>query len=438
MKSTVFPLLSGLFFGVLFLWPTESDAQWVQTNTGLTSTDVHALAVNPSGAGGLNLFAGTNGGVFLSTNNGISWTAINTGLTSTDVLALAVSPNGAGGTNLFAGTNGGVFLSTNNGTSWTPVNTGLSNTYVQAFAVSGTNLFAGTYGVFLSTNNGTNWTLTPLIGDEVTSLAANGNNIFAGTYYDEHYAGSIYLSTDNGTSWTYSLGLGFQSVSSLAINGNNIFAGARGVYLSTDNGTSWTAVNNGLPGNSYVTAFAMSGSDLFAGIYGAGVFLSTNSGTSWTAVNTGLTDTFVSALTVSGTNLFAGTYGGGVWRRPLSEMITSVQQTSDELPKGFALDQNYPNPFNPTTTIRYTLPSFGSTEAKGRDGVGSHVTLKVHDLLGREVATLVNGEMKPGSYETTFDATAVPAGRQGLASGVYFYRLQAGKYVDTKRLLLLR
>ena len=81
-----------------------------------------ALAVS-----GTNLFAGTDGGVFLSTNNGTSWTAVNTGLTNTVCLVLLPSR----GTNLFAGTDGGgVFLSTNNGTSWTAVNTGLTNTYV--------------------------------------------------------------------------------------------------------------------------------------------------------------------------------------------------------------------------------------------------------------------------------------------------------------------
>jgi photosystem II stability/assembly factor-like uncharacterized protein len=96
------------------LGSNTAPAQWVQTN-GPYGGLVNCFAVS-----GTNLFAGTRGGVFLSTNNGTSWTAVNTGLTNTDVTSLAVS-----GTNLFAGTFGGVFLSTNNGTSWTAVNTGL-------------------------------------------------------------------------------------------------------------------------------------------------------------------------------------------------------------------------------------------------------------------------------------------------------------------------
>ena len=168
------PLKARFFFVLFWLFTTTIPlhAQWLQTN-GPYGGIVQCFAVS-----GTNLFAGTYGGVFLSTNNGTSWTAVNTGLTNTDVFSFAVS-----GTNLFAGTNGGVFLSTNNGTSWTAVNTGLTNTYVRSFAVSGTNLFAGTYGggVFLSTNNGTSWTNTGLTNTDVYALAVSGTNLFAGT-----------------------------------------------------------------------------------------------------------------------------------------------------------------------------------------------------------------------------------------------------------------
>jgi hypothetical protein len=85
----------------------------------------------------------------------------------------------------------------------------------------------------------------------------------------------------------------------------------------------------------------------------------------------------------------------------------------------FALDQNYPNPFNPTTTIRYSLP--------GR----VQVTLSVYNTLGQQVARLISGERAAGTHEVQFNAS-------GLASGVYFYRLQAGSYTETKKLLLVR
>lgn len=99
--------------------------------------------------------------------------------------------------------------------------------------------------------------------------------------------------------------------------------------------------------------------------------------------------------------------------------ITGIEEEPEELSKEFALYQNYPNPFNPTTKIKYQV-----AEA----GVG---TLKIYDVLGREVETLVNGELFPGDGEVTFDAS-------GLPSGIYFYRLTSGDFSSTKKMLLLR
>jgi hypothetical protein len=89
------------------------------------------------------------------------------------------------------------------------------------------------------------------------------------------------------------------------------------------------------------------------------------------------------------------------------------------VPALFRLEQNYPNPFNPTTTIRYALPR------------RSHVSLTVYTTLGQQVATLVNESQDAGYHDVRFDGS-------GLASGVYFCRLKAGGYVETKKLLLAR
>jgi hypothetical protein len=91
----------------------------------------------------------------------------------------------------------------------------------------------------------------------------------------------------------------------------------------------------------------------------------------------------------------------------------------------FELDQNYPNPFNPTTHFRFTVPEADASLAQ------RFVTLKVFDVLGKEVATLVNGEMNPGRYTLQWDAGNLP-------SGVYFYRLQAGHFAETKKLVLMK
>ncbi len=91
----------------------------------------------------------------------------------------------------------------------------------------------------------------------------------------------------------------------------------------------------------------------------------------------------------------------------------------------FALEQNYPNPFNPTTKIKFTIPLVETTRRV------VFTTLKIYDVLGNEIATLVNEEKQPGIYEIEFDAT-------GLPSGIYFYQLKAGNFADTKKLVLIK
>jgi N-acetylneuraminic acid mutarotase len=116
----------------------------------------------------------------------------------------------------------------------------------------------------------------------------------------------------------------------------------------------------------------------------------------------------------------------GACENLLGEPVTGVDEAFDALPTWFALEQNYPNPFNPTTVIRYGVPG-----TRG-PGLGtSNVRLVVYDLLGREVATLVDGNKPAGVHEVKCDAA-------GLASGVYLYRLMAGDFVETKKLTVLK
>ncbi len=118
-------------------------------------------------------------------------------------------------------------------------------------------------------------------------------------------------------------------------------------------------------------------------------------------------------------------YAGGVAEissmtisRPVGP-ATGVRQTSPAAPGRFTLSQNYPNPFNPSTVIPFTIPATG------------RVSLRVYDLLGREVATLLDGDVGPGSYEATFDAS-------GLPSGVYIYRIVSGTFTNMKKLNVIK
>lgn len=130
-----------------------------------------------------------------------------------------------------------------------------------------------------------------------------------------------------------------------------------------------------------------------------------------TAIDVGAgADVCADIITVNGTFSGGGTFCNG----PLA-----VESDTILVPDKFGLSQNYPNPFNPGTLIKYQLPA------------NSQVTIKVYNILGDEVATIVNEEKPAGSYEIKFDASQ-------LSSGVYFYKLQAGSFVETKKMILLK
>ena len=403
MKSRVVLILL-LFFS---FYNISLHGQWVQTKVSEGGA-IYSIAFNET-----NIFASSFGsGVFRSTDNGTSWLEADSGLTDKSVLHITSS-----GVYLFAGTmSGGAFCSTDNGISWSKINSGLVNSNVRCFVVNGQNLFAGTGGsVIISTDNGINWTAAGSPGGEVFSLVVNGATIFAGT------SNGVFLSTNNGSNWTaVNFGLTSKDVRFLAFSGTNLFACTTdsGAFRSTDNGTSWSAINNGLT-NLSLNALAVSGTNLFTGGRG-GVFLSSdNNSINWTAVNSGLTGTYVGSLAVIGMNLFAGNTDGGILRRPLSEMITGIEDKRNNLPSDFALQQNYPNPFNPTTTINYSIAKEGN------------VNITIYNTIGSKVAIIVNEHKHTGNYSVQFNAGALP-------SGVYFYRVQAGSFIDVKKMILLK
>ncbi len=392
------------FFNLLLMiasaFNININAQWVPTER-FPSSGGGVFSLTSSGT---NVFAGTfNGGVFLTTNGGTSWAEVDSGLTNKSVWSLTIS-----GSNLFAGTNGsGVFLSTNNGTDWTGASSGLpDNTTVYSFAVSGTNIFAGTDdGVFLTTDKGSNWIEknSGLPNTWARALVVSGSNIFAAVGF------SVFLSNDNGLNWIeVNSGLPTNlTIYSLVVSGNNIFVGTNGggVYLSVDNGANWNEVNTGLT-NDVVWAFAVYGSTVFAGT-DDGVFVTTGDGSSWEGTEYDYLSVY--ALAISEMQLFTGGGLSRVYKRPLSE-ITDVE-ISDRFPSEFLLLQNYPNPFNPTTKIKYSIPSI------------RFIKLKINNILGQEIATLVNEDKQPGTYEVEFDAS-------NLNSGIYFYSIEA--YYNTK------
>jgi hypothetical protein len=122
---------------------------------------------------------------------------------------------------------------------------------------------------------------------------------------------------------------------------------------------------------------------------------------------------------------------GKIYVYSMKKFLVGIDENDEQIPQKYYLEQNYPNPFNPTTTINYSIPSVIARSGATRQSTDLLVQLKVYDILGREVATLVNKEQAPGNYSVKFDASKLP-------SGIYFYRLECGNFSSTKKMLLLK
>ncbi|TLY27461.1 MAG: T9SS type A sorting domain-containing protein, partial [Ignavibacteria bacterium] len=201
----------------------------------------------------------------------------------------------------------------------------------------------------------------------------------------------------------------------------HVFAGVYGgTFRSTDKGLTW---ENVAFTNGYVYALLFSGpQNVYAGAYN-GIYASTNEGATWTpAGDSGLAQPVVLSMAMNDQNhLLAGTYRGGVYRslqQAAPSIVNGVDGTAG-LPVRAGLFQNYPNPFNPKTELAFAIRN------------PDHVSLHIYDLLCREIATLLDEKLPPGTYRVSWDAAGRP-------SGVYYYRLISGGFAATKKMLLLR
>ncbi len=386
------------------------------TSNVLTDLLVDHLVINSNGV----LFAASSQ-MFRSNDNGRRWMPINTGLPhQAPVIFLSIDVDGelfvcTHGEPLFGATDS-LFRSQDNGDHWTSIKTGLANTEIRAFAInSAGHLFIGTLGagILRSTDGGDAWSPinTGLTDRYVRTLAINASgHLFAGTY------AGVFRSTNNGENWTpINIGLMDAFIRSFAFGANGVvFLGGEPAFRSTDNGDQWTPITEFTGAHPFLV---QSSGYIFAGV-GGDVYRSTDNGNTWVPLpNSGLGDAIIYSLAIDPDGyLFAGTQRG-VYRS--IETTTSVKEISNELPTSFFLTQNYPNPFNPNTKIRFALPR------------PSLVTLKVYNTLGEEIATLVADNFAAGRHEVAWNAS-------GHASSVYLYRLQAGNFVETKKLMLLK
>ena len=373
-------LILHTFFIIIFTSTLFSQSDWViykPNNSGLPFISIAALAIDGTG----NIWIGGNLGPLTKFYDG-EWTVYS----SYGIPGPAISIATDASNNVWIGTQ----------------NAGLTK-------------FDGTSSTVYSTSN------SGLPHNEVRSIIVDKNGkIWAGTA-----EGVVIFDGSNWTVYnTSNSNLPHNNIFALAIdNDNNVWVGTLG-GLAKFSSTGWTVynqTNSGLPANR-VNCIVIDGIDnKWIGTTAGGV--AKYDGSTWTIFNESnsqlpYNSVYALALETNG-NKWIGTYGGlAVYREG---GVVSVEEILESIPNEFMLLQNYPNPFNPETIIGYQVP------------VGADVSLKVYDVSGKKVITLVNQFQNAGRYNVIFGNIG-----SELSSGVYFYTLQAGNFKETKKMLLLR
>ncbi|MDE3057049.1 MAG: T9SS type A sorting domain-containing protein [Bacteroidota bacterium] len=389
-----------------------------------------------------------------------AWSSLGTGTANGvngTVVALAMLGNNlyAGGSFTSAGGNPANRIAMWNGATWgtlgTSPNDGVSST-VRALAVFGTDLYVGgeftTAGSGTTVNhaakwNGTAWSaLGTGVNNTVYAIAAGTNEIyFGGNFTTAGGSAASHIASWNGSSWS-ALGSPTDGVDNtvhaLAAYGDTVFAGGSfsnaggspASYLAKWNTHGWTTLRAGV--GNYVYTLARNGMDLYAGGgFTTSGLANANHVIKWSIADSAFstlgsgTNDNVEAIASSGNDLYIGGYFSTAGNKPSYHFArynpNGITAVKEKLPvaESFRLNQNYPNPFNPTTVISYQLSAVGN------------VTLKVYDILGREITTLVNTREAAGMHSVTFDAAK-------LSTGVYIYRLTAGNFTDVKKLMVVK
>jgi len=328
--------------------------------------------------------------------------------------------------------------------------------------------------VYRTTDGGTNWKAIGSIGVTLTDMSFP----FTGdTGYACGNSGAVFIITANGvTNLNSGLGLAFSGISSPSLNNVWVCGSARIYYYNgitftaqpsptgtfnaiyfinnqqgwvvgtdgiiartTNGGTNW-AVQTNPDNNSLFDVFFLDENEGWTVGVNGSILHTSNGGTNWNVEGAGLTNNFLRGVYSTSNN--TGYVAGNHKTLYKFDILPSVEN-EEELPTEFSLSQNYPNPFNPTTKIKYRIP-LSPPLLKGENEAGGFITLKVYDVLGNEIATLVNEELSAGKYEVEFKSNSDEG--QNLSSGVYFCQLRikgpeinSGQgIIRTKKMLLLK
>jgi len=394
---------------------------WANQVSGVTSLLYSVKAVN----GLVGWAAGAGAIVRRTTDGGTTWGNgnPNPGVIVGDIYNIeALDANTA-----FVTTSGAstfIYKTTNGGTNWTQVYTiagGFINTIKMTSATNGFafgDVLSGNWLMLKTTDGGSTWTSLATVagtGDGRNNcLQILGNDIWFGTGQN-----TVWHSTNLGINWTSATVTGITGqITGIQFNSALVgIVGGATMSKTTDGGATWTLL--AASGTGTISGIEGSGDDYWY-VRGTTIYRSTNLGTSWTLSHTHTAAQNDISLATDGAGCMTGWSGGTTGTiAKMTGVPVGINDPTSEIPSAYSLMQNYPNPFNPATSITFALPIAGNVE------------LKVYDILGKEVASIVSGNLNAGTHIVPFDASA-------LASGVYIYKITAGSFIDSKKMVLIK
>ncbi|MBK9331103.1 MAG: T9SS type A sorting domain-containing protein [Ignavibacteria bacterium] len=381
---------------------------------------------------------GKNSLILKSTNGGTDWNQQATGFNNT--LENIYFPSILSG--YTSGQGGLILKTTNQGINWIQQNSGTTN-YLKSmsFVNDSTGYIAGMGNTILkTTNGGENW-INKFIDDSLEFFSIyfiNENTGWVSSRLDPNVFPPepglrIYKTTNGAENWFAQYERTIEHTPILSLNFINEFYGWAffqygaiafcDILKTTDGGNNWSTYGIG-PNNYFSIYFANETKGWAVGDYNGpghtGIKFTSNGGTDWIYQNNPDGGHLHSVFFIDSLTGWAAGERGKIFKTTTGGILTDFTNISSEIPKDFSLSQNYPNPFNPKTIINYQCAIYND------------VSLKVFDVLGNEVAELVNEKQNAGSYSVEFDGS-------GFASGIYFYSLITdGVIIDTKRMILLK